>query len=108
MKRVITRLADLSDQLFRDQDAKQTIHWRNMLQKYIDLMQEAFQHEDFSNDTEAFQNSVDEWFHIYIELVGVQGITNYMHLLYLMRQMNEKRCVLVANMGHITHLGCYW
>jgi hypothetical protein len=45
-------------------------------------MKVAFQHEDFlDDDIEAFQDSVDEWFYIYIELVGIQGITNYMHLL---------------------------
>jgi hypothetical protein len=93
VKKVIARLADLADQLLREQDAEQTIPWRNMLQKYIDIMKVAFQHEDFSDDDiEAFHNSVDEWFLIYFELVGIQGITNYMHLLgaghlyhYLMR-----------------------
>jgi hypothetical protein len=58
------------------------IRWRNMLQKYIEVMTVAFQHEDFSDDDiEAFQDSVDEWFFIYVELVGIQGITNYIHLL---------------------------
>ena len=71
MKKVIARLPDLADQLLQEQDAERTIRWRNMLQKYIEVMTVAFQHEDFSNDTEAFQDSVDEWFHIYIELVGV-------------------------------------
>jgi hypothetical protein len=63
VKKVIARLPDLADQLLQEQDAERTIRWRNMLQKYIEVMTVAFQHEDFSNDDiEAFQDSVDEWF----------------------------------------------
>jgi len=99
VKKVIARLPNLADQLLREHDAERTIRWRNMLQKYIEVMTVAFQHEDFSDDDiEAFQDSVDEWFFIYVELVGIQGITNYMHLLgaghlyhYLMRWRNLYR-----------------
>jgi hypothetical protein len=41
-----------------------------------------FQHKDFSdNDIEDFQDLVDEWFYQYVHLVGLLGITNYIHLL---------------------------
>jgi hypothetical protein len=82
VKKVISRLGDLADKLLSQQNADRAIRWRNMLQKYIGIMKVAFQHQDFSDeDIESFQDSVDEWFYIYVELVGIQGITNYIHLL---------------------------
>ncbi len=56
--------------------------WQTMLSKYLEVIKLAFQHEDFSNeDIEVFQDLVDEWYYLYIELLGLPGVTNYIHLL---------------------------
>ena len=53
-----------------------------MLSKYLEVMKRAFQHEDFSDaEIEDFQDVVDEWFYLYVNLLGLPGITNYIHLL---------------------------
>jgi hypothetical protein len=53
-----------------------------MLSKYLEVLKIAFQHEGFLYDEiEAFQDLVDEWFYLYIELLGLPGVTNYIHLL---------------------------
>jgi hypothetical protein len=82
VKKVLLKLGDLAEQLLGDQDPLCTIRWRQMLTKYLDVMKLAFQHEEFSDeDIELFQDLIDEWFFMYIELVGLPGITNYIHLL---------------------------
>jgi hypothetical protein len=53
-----------------------------MLTKYLHMIKVAFQHKDFSDEEmEEFQDWVDEWFYLYMELVRLLGITTYMHLL---------------------------
>jgi hypothetical protein len=56
--------------------------WQTMLSKYLEVIKLAFQHEDFSNeDIEVFQDLVEECYYLYIELLGLPGVTNYIHLL---------------------------
>jgi hypothetical protein len=53
-----------------------------VLSKYLEVIKIAFLHEDFSDDEiEIFQDLVDEWFYLYVELLGLPGVTNYSHLL---------------------------
>lgn len=41
-----------------------------------------FKHEDFSDeDIKEFQDVVDDWYYNYIELLGIEGVSNYTHLL---------------------------
>jgi hypothetical protein len=82
VKRILLKLGDLAGRLLHDHDEERVIQWQTMLSKYLDMMKVAFQHEDFSEeDVEDFQDIVDEWFYLYVELVGLPGITNYMHLI---------------------------
>ncbi len=53
-----------------------------MLSKYTNVLSIAFKHEDFSDeDTEEFQDVVDDWCYHYVELLGIEGVSNYAHLL---------------------------
>jgi len=53
------------------------------LKIYLKVIKLAFhQHEEFGNDEiEAFQDLVDEWFYLYIKLLGLPEVTNYIYLL---------------------------
>ncbi len=49
--------------------------------KYLEVIKLAFQYDDFGDEyVEMFQDLVDEWFYLYVELLGLPGITNYIHL----------------------------
>jgi hypothetical protein len=81
-KKVLEKLADIAEHILRDEDRGRLIKWQSMILKYLEVMRFAFRHEDFSDDdVEDFQDLVDEWFHQYVTLVGLPGITNYIHLL---------------------------
>jgi hypothetical protein len=80
VKKILARLGDLVAQLRLEGD--RISEWQRMLSKYLEVIKLAFQHEDFGDeDIETFQDLVDEWFYLYIELLGLPGITNYIHLL---------------------------
>jgi hypothetical protein len=82
VKKILARLSDLAAVLFTDEDENRLRQWQEMLTKYLHVIKVAFQHEDFGDEEiEEFQDRVDEWFYLYVELVGLPGITNYMHLL---------------------------
>ena len=56
--------------------------WQSMIAKYLQVMRFAFRHKDFTDDDlEEFQDLIDEWFYEYVHLVGLPGISNYIHLL---------------------------
>jgi hypothetical protein len=81
-KKILEKLADIAEWIFLDADWGGLKQWQSMLRKYLHVMQFAFLHEDFLvNDIEDFQDLVDEWFYQYVQLVGLPGITNYIHLL---------------------------
>jgi hypothetical protein len=70
-------LGTMLDLLLDDWNPNPLVLWQEMLQKYMDVMTLAFQHEDFSDeDSESFQDAVDDWYYKYISLVGLPGITN--------------------------------
>lgn len=74
------RLSVLVEQL--QLEGNRLRQWQTMLSKYLEVIKLAFQHEDFSNeDIEVFQDLVDECYYLYIELLGLPGVTNYIHLL---------------------------
>jgi len=53
-----------------------------MLQKYREVMSITCKWENFTDDEiEDFQDLIDEWYYQYINLLGLEGITNYIHLL---------------------------
>ncbi len=53
-----------------------------MLSKYNNVLSIAFRHEDFSDeDIEKIQDIVDEWYYHYVGLLGIEGVSNYAHLL---------------------------
>jgi hypothetical protein len=81
-KKVIDKLSDIAHLIMLDQDQTRLRQWQTMISKYLDVMKFAFRHEDFSDDElEDFQDLIDEWFYLYVQLVGLPGITNYIHLL---------------------------
>jgi hypothetical protein len=76
----LDKLSDLVPQL--GLEGSRLADWQQMLSKYLLVIKLAFQHEEFGDEEiEAFQDLVDEWFYLYVELVGLQGVTNYIHLL---------------------------
>ncbi len=82
VKKVMAKLSDLAEILFHDMDITRLREWQHMLMKYLNVMKLAFQHDDFGpEEVEEFQDLVDEWFSLYVDLVGLPGVTNYMHLL---------------------------
>jgi hypothetical protein len=53
-----------------------------MIAKYLQVMQFAFWHEDFTDDNiDEFQDLIDEWFYEYVHLVCLPGVTYYIHLM---------------------------
>jgi hypothetical protein len=82
VRKVMDNLGTMVEMLLNDWNPNRVVLWQEMLQKYLDVMRLAFQHEDFSDeDIESFQDAVNEWYYKYFELVGLPGITNYVHLL---------------------------
>jgi len=80
VRKIFARLTTLVPQL--QLDGTRLIDWQRMLSKYLEVIKIAFQHEDFSDEEiEIFQDLVDEWFYLYVELLGLPGVTNYIHLL---------------------------
>jgi hypothetical protein len=79
---VIDKLSDTVQLLMLDEDRTRLRQWQTMISKYLDVMKFAFRHKDYSDDNvEDFQDLIDEWFYLYVQLTGLPGITNYMHLL---------------------------
>ncbi len=79
---VLGKLSDLARLLLQEQSPDCLVRWQQMLIKYVNVIKIAFQHKDFSDkEIEIFQDLIDEWFYEYIELVGLPGATNYLHLL---------------------------
>ena len=82
VKKIIERLGALATVLSKNENDNRLWQWQEMLTKYLHMIKVAFQHKDFSDEEmEEFQDWVDEWFYLYMELVRLLGITNYMHLL---------------------------
>jgi len=80
VRKILDKLSDLVPQL--GLEGSRLADWQQMLSKYLLVIKLAFQHEEFGDEEiEAFQDLVDEWFYLYVELVGLQGVTNYIHLL---------------------------
>ncbi len=80
VRKIFARLTTLVPQL--QLDGTRLIDWQRVLSKYLEVIKIAFQHEDFSDEEiEIFQDLVDEWFYLYVELLGLPGVTNYIHLL---------------------------
>ena len=56
--------------------------WNGSVRKYRIGMQTARQREDFTDeDITAFQKTIDEFFQDWVELHGIAGVTNYIHML---------------------------
>jgi Holliday junction resolvase RusA-like endonuclease len=82
VRKVLGKLSDLARLLLQEQSPERLVRWQQMLLKYVNAIKVAFQHDDFSDEEiEIFQDLIDEWFYEYVELVGLPGVTNYMHLL---------------------------
>jgi hypothetical protein len=80
--KVLDKLADIAQLILLDPETTRLRQWQSMIFKYLNVIKFAFRHEDFSDDdVEEFQDLIDEWFYQYVHLVGLPGITNYMHLL---------------------------
>jgi hypothetical protein len=82
VRKIMEKLSDLAPIILSQQTNERVVKWREMLNKYNNMMKVAFQHDDFNDDdVELFPDMIDEWFYHYVELVGLPGITNYVHLL---------------------------
>jgi hypothetical protein len=82
VRKVKAKLGELAEILFQDMDNVKLRQWQEMLSKYLHVIKLAFQHEDFGNEEiKEFQDLVNEWFYLYVELLGFPGVMNYMHLL---------------------------
>jgi hypothetical protein len=81
VQKMLAQLSNLPERLIHD-NPERLAKWQQMLTKYLGAIKIAFQHEDFEDEeVELFQNYIDECFYEYVELVGLPGITNHMHLL---------------------------
>jgi hypothetical protein len=82
VRKLMDKLCDLAAVLFQDMNDECLRQWQEMLQKYLHVIWLAFQHDNFRDEEiEEFQELIDEWYYLYIELLGLPGVTNYMHLL---------------------------
>jgi hypothetical protein len=83
VRKILLLLSDLAERLFRDMSNAACLpQWQNMLRIYMEVLTIAFQHEDFSDkDIEEFQDVIDIWYSKYVELLGMEGVSNYAHLL---------------------------
>jgi hypothetical protein len=82
VRKVMAKLSDLAAILFRGMDDTRLQQWQEMLSMYVHAIKLAFQHDDFGDDEiEEFQDLIDEWYYLYVEMLGLPGVTNYMHLL---------------------------
>jgi len=81
VKKILDRLTELMPHL--KLEGPRLAQWQHMLAKYLEVLKLAFQHEEFEDpeEIELFQDVVDEWFYLYVELLGFPGQTNYIHLL---------------------------
>ena len=81
VKKILDRLTELMPHL--KLEGPRLAQWQHMLAQYLEVLKLAFQHEEFEDpeEIELFQDVVDEWFYLYVELLGFPGQTNYIHLL---------------------------
>ena len=71
---------------------------------------------DFSDaDIDAFQSIADDFFREWLDLVGYDGIANYIHMLgaghmryYLQKWRNLNRFQNQGWEGYNNHVACYW
>lgn len=80
--KILLILSTLAERLFVNDQSSRLADWQRMLSKYTLVLSIAFRYDDFSNeDIEEFQDIVDEWYYLYVELLSVEGVSNYAHLL---------------------------
>ena len=80
VRKVMKQITQIAHAVIKDEHRRNK--WISMLELYIQVMKIATKREDFTDEEiEDFQDLIDFWFYQYISLVGIKGVTNYMHLL---------------------------
>jgi hypothetical protein len=80
-------------------DDEEKENWCRLMPNYQTAMQRLRRKEDFTDeDIAECQNKIDLWFHDWVSLTGLDGMTNYVHLVssghiaeYLVRHQNLYR-----------------
>ncbi len=68
-KKVLEKLSDIAQRILLDEDQTWLRKWQDMIEKFLNVMKFAFQHEDFTDDeVEEYQDLIDEWFYQYVHL----------------------------------------
>lgn len=82
-RKFVSNLSVLIDRVFhRDEDMVQRDLWHTMIDKYCSAMEILRRRSEYSDDDiTQFQDLMDEFFEKYVSLTGVEGITNYIHML---------------------------
>ena len=83
---------------------------------YLSPLQALSQKSDFSDeDIDNFQNIADDFYRKWLDLVGYDGITNYIHMIgaghlryYLTKWRNLNRFQNQGWEGYNQHVASYW
>ena len=76
----------------KPEDLERRNAWYEIFDKYVPAMEVLRKKSDYTNEEiEHFQDLIDDFFSKYIAEVGIEGITNYIHMLgsgHVMYYMN--------------------
>jgi hypothetical protein len=81
----VRRFMDAFDQLadiffWYDEERKEL--WKTLMEHWRKLMEMAGQREDFSDEEiDAFGTQCDDFFEVWVDLTGLEGMTNYIHMI---------------------------
>ena len=79
-RKVVNSFEELVEVSVSEQDRKDI--WNKCIPKYREAMELARQKADFTDDDIVkFQKTVDDWFQDYVGITGLDGMTNYIHML---------------------------
>jgi hypothetical protein len=81
----VRRFMDAFDQLadiFSWHDEERKEQWKKLMEHWRKLIEMAGQREDFSDEEiDAFGTQCDDFFELWVDLTGLEGMTNYIHMI---------------------------
>ena len=97
VRKIMKRIDRLIDFCMRSCDVERNIKWKRCMANYNNSMKILCQHTDYTvDDLIEYQTNVDDFFQVYSELVGLEGITNYIHIIssgHMVDYMQRWKCL---------------